>query len=75
MQFTVPTEFFKGPEDAPKEDNKENEQESSGEESVVIDSTENIEKTEQLEEPQFETKNHNIPNPVEVKNEEFIFKS
>ena len=75
MQFTVPTEFFKGPEDATKEDNKENEQESSGEESVVNDSTDNIEKTKQLEEPQFETKNHNIQNPVEVKNEEFIFKS
>ena len=75
MQFTVPTEFFKGPEDAPQEENKENEQESSGEESVVNDSTDNIEKTKQLEEPQFETKNHNIQNPVEVKNEEFIFKS
>ena len=73
MQFTVPTEFFKGPEDAPQEENKE--QESSGKESVVNDSTDNIEKTKQLEEPQFETKNHNIQNPVEVKNEEFIFKS
>ena len=72
MQFTVPTEFFKGPEEVLTEEKKnENEEKLSEEEIVINDSTENIheniDKTKQLEDQQFETKNPDIPNPVEVK--------
>ena len=77
MQFTVPTEFFKGPEEVLTEEKKnENEEKPSEEEIVINDSTENIheniDKTKQLEDQQFETKNPDIPNPVEVKFEIFI---
>ena len=76
MQFTVPTEFFKGPEEVLTEEKKnENEEKPSEEEIVINDSTENIheniDKTKQLEDQQFETKNPDIPNPVEVKFEIF----
>ena len=62
MQFTVPTEFFKGPEEVLTEEKKnENEEKPSEEEIVINDSTENIheniDKTKQLEDQQFETKN------------------
>ena len=78
MQFTVPTEFFKGPEEVLTEEKKnENEEKPSEEEIVINDSTENIheniDKTKQLEDQQFETKNPDIPNPVEVKFEIFIW--
>ena len=77
LQFTVPTEFFKGPEEVLTEEKKnENEEKPSEEEIVINDSTENIheniDKTKQLEDQQFETKNPDVPNPVEVKFEIFI---
>ena len=74
MQFTVPTEFFKGPEEVLTEEKKnENEEKPSEEEIVINDSTENIheniDKTKQLEDQQFETKNPDPQIPVaEVRN-------
>ena len=67
MQFTIPTEFFKGPEEVVEEKEKLPEKEI-----VKNDSTEkiqpqpdtNIEKTEQLEDQQFETKHPDLQIPV-----------
>ena len=76
MQFTIPTEFFKGPEEVveEKEENAEKptEQEISKNESsenIEVQPNTNIEKTEQLEDQQFETKNPDPLIPVaEVRN-------
>ena len=76
MQFTIPTEFFKGPEEV-VEEKEENVEKPTENELLKNESTEkielqphtNIEKTEQLEDQQFETKSPDPQIPVvEVKN-------
>ena len=76
MPFTIPTEFFKGPEEVveEKEENAEKptEQEilkNESSENIEVQPNTNIEKTEQLEDQQFETKNPDPQIPVaEVRN-------
>ena len=71
MQFTIPTEFFKGQEEV-VEEKEENLEKPTEKEIVKNESTEksppqpdtNIEKTEQLEDQQFETKHPDLQIPV-----------
>ena len=71
MQFTIPTEFFKGPEEVVVE-KEENAEKPTEKEIVNNESTEqsqpqpntNIEKTEHLEDQQFETKKPDLQLPV-----------
>ena len=71
MQFTIPTEFFKGPEEV-VEEKEENLEKPREKEIVKNESTEkiqpqpdtNIEKTEQLEDQQFETKLPDLQIPI-----------
>ena len=81
MQFTIPTEFFKGPEEV-VEEKEENVEKPTENELLKNESTEkielqphtNIEKTEQLEDQQFETKSPDPQIPVvEVKNYKKIY--
>ena len=77
MPFTIPTEFFKGPEEVveEKEENAEKLTENENLKNEFTEKTQpqappntNIEKTEQIEDQQFETKNPELQNPaVEVK--------
>ena len=75
LQFTIPTEFFKGPEEVvkEKEENAEKPRENEILKNESTDKTQfqpntNIDKTEQLEDQQFETKNPELQNPaIEVK--------
>ena len=75
MQFTIPTEFFKGPEEVveEKEEIAEKPRENEILKNESTDKTQfqpntNIDKTEQLEDQQFETKNPELQNPaIEVK--------
>ena len=76
MPFTIPTEFFKGPEEVveEKEENAEKPIDKEVLENEFTEKTQpqsppntNIEKTEQIEDQQFETKNPELQNPgVEV---------
>ena len=76
MQFTIPTEFFKGPEEVVEEKEESAEKpiereilKNESTEKVELQSHTNIEKTEQLEDQQFETKSPDPQIPVvEVKN-------
>lgn len=71
MQFTIPTEFFQGQEEV-VEEKEENLEKPTEKEIVKNESTEksppqpdtNIEKTEQLEDGQFETKHPDLQIPV-----------
>ena len=68
MQFTIPTEFFQGQEEV-VEEKEENLEKPTEKEIVKNESTEkspdtNIEKTEQLEDRQFETKHPDLQIPV-----------
>ena len=78
MQFTIPTEFFKGPEEVVEEKEENAEKPTEKNENLKNEFTEktqpqappntNIEKTEQIEDQQFETKNPELQIPVvEVK--------